>query len=85
MIFKKTLRKISAESWRGVLNIFQISANLDGVFYYFQKVSAQFERGFFNNTRFKSADFGQNRCFQAQKDLKIFFALRAGDQIYDFL
>ena len=53
---------------------------MDGVFKYFQKVSAQFERGVFNSTRFKSADFGQNRGFQTQKGSKIFSALRAEDR-----
>ena len=80
------LRRISAESGRGGS-------------YYFSNLSSQFGRGVFNIFKsqpnldggfliahvLKSADFGQNRCFQAQKYLKIFFALRAGDQISDFL
>ena len=79
------LRRISAESGRGVLLFFKSQQPIRrGVFNIF-KSQPNLDGGFLIAHVLKSADFGQNRCFQAQKDPKIFFALRAGDQISDFL
>mgnify|MGYP004208795763 CR=1 FL=1 len=74
------LRKISAESWRGVLNIFQISTNLDRGFLIFSKSLGPIWTGFFNNTRFKSADLGKIAVFRRKKVPK-FSPRFARDQI----